>query len=545
MIWPVIFPSRSRGYRGPDRRSPLTVGVDGGYRGPDRRSANSAPATQFHAWVLVAVALGGSIVVALGATTSLRALAAFVLLRALADAMLLLAGGAQLLNWRITGRAAPALTGAAFVVVGGLMLPLWAPGFLLHDDPVLQHVAPSCTVVLGACGAYLCIRATRLRSVVATLRPLLEGSVLALAAVFALAVIGVIRTRVGSVDRMWPWSAELGLVAIAWLVAAAGYLRRSAPDGLDRSLALVVAGLGVADGILAVSFGDHLTVAASAMVVQAVAAAGALIVSSRGLERVLGRQGSGTLRLAGELGDAVRVLAEEQATRQRLLHDARSTLSAVRLANGTLTRYQEQLDGMLQEELRQAVSTELVRLEQMLTHDHGRDRIVFNVADALLPVIRVFRDAGLEVAAELRDAPVAFGRPTDTATVVHALLTNAATYAGDGPVEVSARMSSTGVQIEVADRGPGVPESEREEIFRRGVRGRHANGREGSGLGLFIGRWLMDEQEGSLRVADRPGGGARFLATLPVPSAARPPESTGPGATRQETRDLSGVSGVR
>lgn len=100
--------------------------------------------------------------------------------------------------------------------------------------------------------------------------------------------------------------------------------------------------------------------------------------------------------------------------------------------------------------------------------------------------------------------------------MLHTLSANAARYAGDGPVTVTARVTPTVVQVVVADRGPGVDPDQQEAIFRRGVRGRSGAERDGSGLGLSIARWLMDEQEGALAYEPRPGGGASFVITLPA-----------------------------
>jgi signal transduction histidine kinase len=483
--------------------------------------------------VLVLVVLVG-----FGAASFPRSLSTFALLRNAADALLLLAGAAQLTEWRLTGRAAPALTGAGFVVTGGLMLPLEAIGMLMHRDQILQQVAPGCVVVLGVAGAYLCLRSTLSRSVVSTLRPTRESGAMALASLLALGVIGAIRAAVGSLDGIWPWSLAVAVTAVGWLVAAAGYARPQASGGPNqRGLAGAVAGIAVSDGLLAWGLADHPTGATVAAAGLVLAGGAALGVSATGLQRCLGLQGSRTLRLAGELGDTVRVLAGEQEARQQMLHDARSTLAAIRLANGTLTKYQEQLDEMLQNELREAMGSELVRLEHLLTHDHGRERTAFALSETLTPVVRVARDAGLDVTVDLSSAPSVVGRPADTTTVVHSLLTNAARYAGAGSVEVTARVALTAVQIVVADRGPGIDPDEREAIFGRGVRGRTSEGQDGSGLGLFIARWLMDEQEGSLQVEERPGGGACFVASLPMSS---PPSTAGPVAGR----DLSAVGGT-
>ena len=95
------------------------------------------------------------------------------------------------------------------------------------------------------------------------------------------------------------------------------------------------------------------------------------------------------------------------------------------------------------------------------------------------------------------------------------LLENARRYS-NGPVTVSlARVGSQAV-VRVCDRGPGVPEPERERIFEPFYRLRGASEREGGvGLGLALVRSIAQRHHGSARCEANPGGGACFVFTLP------------------------------
>jgi signal transduction histidine kinase len=79
--------------------------------------------------------------------------------------------------------------------------------------------------------------------------------------------------------------------------------------------------------------------------------------------------------------------------------------------------------------------------------------------------------------------------------------------------EVAVEISQGGV-VSVADRGPGVPEADRQRIFERFWRGRSA-ARQGAGLGLSIVAEIAKAHGGSIEVADRPGGGAIFALRIP------------------------------
>ena len=98
------------------------------------------------------------------------------------------------------------------------------------------------------------------------------------------------------------------------------------------------------------------------------------------------------------------------------------------------------------------------------------------------------------------------------------LVANALAYGGtDTPVDVTARREGEWLAFAVADRGPGIPESERERIFESFQRGTGASpDARGTGLGLSIARRLAEAQGGTLVVAPRAGGGSVFTLRLPA-----------------------------
>jgi len=132
------------------------------------------------------------------------------------------------------------------------------------------------------------------------------------------------------------------------------------------------------------------------------------------------------------------------------------------------------------------------------------------------------RDVALEV-----DAPGpcwARADPAACARVVRILIDNALRYAPHGePIAITAEHVGTRVAVRVADKGPGVPEDERERIFERFHRGKASSAESGFGLGLAIGRELAERMGGTLELADAPRPGACFVLTLPAsPSSPAP-----------------------
>jgi signal transduction histidine kinase len=69
-----------------------------------------------------------------------------------------------------------------------------------------------------------------------------------------------------------------------------------------------------------------------------------------------------------------------------------------------------------------------------------------------------------------------------------------------------------GVELRLADTGPGVPEELREEIFNPFV----TTKKTGVGLGLSIVSKIIDGHHGSIHVEDGPQGGASFIIFFPL-----------------------------
>jgi len=98
------------------------------------------------------------------------------------------------------------------------------------------------------------------------------------------------------------------------------------------------------------------------------------------------------------------------------------------------------------------------------------------------------------------------------------IVENALAYSpADQPVLVSVEENSDNVLIGVEDRGPGVPDSEKTQLFGKFFRGSAAVAVPGgTGLGLAIARDIVESQGGSIVVEDAKPTGARFVVTLPV-----------------------------
>jgi signal transduction histidine kinase len=107
------------------------------------------------------------------------------------------------------------------------------------------------------------------------------------------------------------------------------------------------------------------------------------------------------------------------------------------------------------------------------------------------------------------------GDPKLLRRMLRNLLENARRYGGSTPVEVTVRDRADAVQLLVCDRGPGVPDAERERIFEPFYRPTGAREREGGvGLGLALVRQIARKHGGEAKCLPRDGGGSCFELTL-------------------------------
>jgi len=109
--------------------------------------------------------------------------------------------------------------------------------------------------------------------------------------------------------------------------------------------------------------------------------------------------------------------------------------------------------------------------------------------------------------------------PDQVDQVLWALLDNALKYGRGAPVRVEIRVEPQAgrVAVTVIDGGPGVADADRERLFERYARGGASGDRDGTGLGLYVGRALARANDGDLYFAEvNPGDGAAFTLVLPA-----------------------------
>jgi two-component system sensor histidine kinase KdpD len=261
----------------------------------------------------------------------------------------------------------------------------------------------------------------------------------------------------------------------------------------------------------------------------ALAASGREFLSALGFYAALGVE---RLHLTAEAEHAA-AFREADRLKSALLaavsHDLRTPLTTIKaLAHSIGARGAAPGDaraGSIEEETDRLarVVGDLLELSR-LTSGAIHFQLELNTADDLLGAA-LQRVAGISGGRDIRIA----AEPIDALLVgrfdlVHALralgnlVENAVKYTPAASViEISARREWEMLVFAVADRGPGVPEAERERIFDPFYRPPSAPPDVGgTGLGLTIARGLAAAQGGSVTYRPRPGGGSIFELRLPA-----------------------------
>jgi PAS domain S-box-containing protein len=132
-------------------------------------------------------------------------------------------------------------------------------------------------------------------------------------------------------------------------------------------------------------------------------------------------------------------------------------------------------------------------------------------AKSLKLSLTISPDAPLEVVAD----------PTRLRQVLVNLLGNAVKFTASGGADLrvlQAQAAADRIRVEVADTGPGIPDLQRERLFREFTRLETdaAVTIEGAGLGLAITARLVQRMGGQVGYADNPSGGSVFWFELPV-----------------------------
>jgi two-component system sensor histidine kinase KdpD len=268
-------------------------------------------------------------------------------------------------------------------------------------------------------------------------------------------------------------------------------------------------------------------------------------------------------RLTAE-AEAARPIAEADRMRTALLaavsHDLRSPLASAKAAVTSLRSEDVQWGAEDHAELLATADESLDKLGHLVDNLLDMSRLqagalsVFpRPADLEEIVARSLDDLGPAAKTVIVDIPDDLPEiavdPAILERVIANLTANALRYSPRGqPPLLTASTLGDRVELRVVDRGPGIPEADRDRMFVPFQRLGDTDNTTGVGLGLALSRGLTEAMGGTLEPDDTPGGGLTMSLSLPaVPGPARPfpggpgPDQPGPDGPDEPTRP--GTSG--
>lgn len=225
-------------------------------------------------------------------------------------------------------------------------------------------------------------------------------------------------------------------------------------------------------------------------------------------------------RLAGAFNRAAERIEGLVQRQRRVLasasHELRSPLARIRMTLGLLETDDAERQGWVD-----GAIGDVTELDKLIEHLLLTARLESTgpVVDPLpVDLLELARDEADRTGAQLSGDPVTVaGDPTMLGLLVRNLLENARRHGGGSQVDVTLTSAAERAELTVADRGPGIPEQERERIFEPFYRpAGHREGADGGvGLGLALAREIARHHGGDVQHRPRDGGGSLFVVSLP------------------------------
>jgi signal transduction histidine kinase len=238
-------------------------------------------------------------------------------------------------------------------------------------------------------------------------------------------------------------------------------------------------------------------------------------------------------------------------------HELRTPLTSIR---GYLEALNDDgLDATERQQFLAVISRQTLRMERMVRDllrlarlDARQEPLTIQRCDAghivdavaldLAPAARARRQA---IAPQIADAAVdVLADPAKLHDVLRNLIENAIAYSPEGgTITVGTQRNGEWITLEVADRGPGIPDADLTRVFERFYRVDKSRGEDpgGTGLGLAIAKHLVGLLEGQIWASNRPGGGATFTVRLRAADEGAPAGSSVPKVTGPHSGPASGT----
>lgn len=212
-----------------------------------------------------------------------------------------------------------------------------------------------------------------------------------------------------------------------------------------------------------------------------------------------------------------------------LSHELRSPLGFIKGYTTTLLREDTNWDEKTQHEFLSIIDQETDRLQDLIANmlDSAKlqsGQIVMNFQtvrlDALMNDILVRARSHYPKMEILTSIPSPIktikADPRRVAQIFENLIGNSAKYAPGAPLEINIEEVDKGVTIDFHDHGPGIPEKYQSKIFDRFFRiPDYKPAGQGSGLGLFICKQIVQAHSGKISISSSSENGTTFHVYLP------------------------------
>ncbi len=236
----------------------------------------------------------------------------------------------------------------------------------------------------------------------------------------------------------------------------------------------------------------------------------------------------GVMRVRGTFRKEQALVLQQKNFQLSVTHELKSPIASVRLQLETLRK--RKLDEQKQEELITNALAETERLNTLVENillaasiDNSNHHLKMEMVDLSAFVKDITSKArqslqpSQKISEKIEEGIRCLADRNTFPSILLNLLENAVKYSPSGSeIKVGLRKNGGKIHLSVSDEGGGIPVTEREAVFRKFYRvgNEETRSAKGTGLGLYIVRYLVEKHRGSISVSDNAPKGSTFEITF-------------------------------
>ena len=210
-----------------------------------------------------------------------------------------------------------------------------------------------------------------------------------------------------------------------------------------------------------------------------------------------------------------RTLASQRQLLSAVGHDLRTPITAMRI----------NIEFVNDADLRDRLEHNLAELQELTESvlsaargAGGEPKRLVDLAALIESLCADLDDMGKPVTWHPRDPAPLTCRPNEIRRALRNLIENAIAYGREAAVSIND--VAGGYEVIVEDKGPGIPEADRQRVFEPFVRLESSRNAEtgGTGLGLTLVKAIVAGHDGTVTLENRVEGGLRVRIHLPIPA---------------------------